>query len=153
MTWRLHKTLWLMTGWLRLRQRCKLAPMANFTITAGSGEFAEIVLQYGPNWSGEEDDGDPVLRADTQKVLFIVKQKENDQEYVMQLSDDAEDQIFWEDVNTGQTSVFVGAHATNKMAQANLFWEMKVQMTDDRWFSAATGKLTIKRTLETDGSC
>lgn len=129
--------------------------MSSFSVNVGTGEFVEIALKYGANWMGDEDEGDPVAREDTVSVVFIIKQKQTDKEYVLQLSDADESQILWEDEDAGIIYVYVGDHVTNRMAGNNLYWEVKVQMAEnDKWFKPQNGdgKLNIKKGLKNDGT-
>lgn len=118
----------------------------------------EIALKFGPNWSGAENENDPIPKTRTSRVLFTVKRKETDTDYVLQLSDADEEQINWEDEVNGVIHVFVGAYVKNRMAANSLYWEVKVQIEDsddavaNKWFVPlnGTGRVNFKKSLVND---
>lgn len=121
-----------------------------FIARAITNEFAKFTLQYGPRWSGTEEDGDPIRRDSLTAVDFYIKKKKTDDDYILHLSDANDNEIHWKDETEGIIEVLVGDNVTNSMAGKNLYWEVKVTFDSGNRETVGDGVCNLLASLEND---
>lgn len=111
-------------------------------IVAGDDAIKDILLTYGPNWSGEEK-GQSIAEADVDGVFFYIKEKQTSSSAFVSLSAADSAQISW--VADGHIRITIPGSDTLTKAGPDRFWELKI-VIDGKYKSVRTGLITVRHT-------